>query len=129
MHERLLAIGFLDYSFKTMLRQLIFPYCIYIVYPRFCFLVAIQPGLAAKRDKRWVCIPPPLPACGHLPPQAGEGISLCKILDLARAKRDKRWARAKRDKRWVCIPPLPACGHLPPQAALLSGKMIHKISF
>jgi len=82
LHERLLAIGFLDYSFKTMLRQLIFPYCIYIVYPRFCFLVAIQPGLAAKRDKRW-----------------------------------------------VCIPPLPACGHLPPQAALLSGKMIHKISF
>jgi len=45
-----------------MLRQLIFPYCIYIVYPRFCFLVAIQPGLAAKRDKHWVCIPPFRPA-------------------------------------------------------------------
>ena len=53
LHERLLAIGFLDSSFKTMLRQLISPYCIYIVYPRFCFLVAIQPGLAAKRDKHW----------------------------------------------------------------------------
>ena len=81
MHERLLAIGFLDYSFKTMLRQLIFPYCIYIVYPRFCFLVAIQPRLAAKRDKRWVrakrdkhwvCIPPFRPSA-TFPRKRGEG--------------------------------------------------------
>ena len=53
LHERLLAIDLFDYFFMPLLRQLISPYNIYIVYSRFRFLVAIQPGLAAKRDKHW----------------------------------------------------------------------------
>ena len=53
LHERLLAIGFLDYFFMPILRQSISPYSIYIVYSRFRFLVAIKPGFATKRDKYW----------------------------------------------------------------------------
>ena len=102
MHERLLAIGFLDYSFKTMLRQLIFPYCIYIVYPRFCFLVAIQPRLAAKRDKRWVFIPLPFRPSATFPRKRGEGIYSCNVRTWARAKRGKCWARGQAAKRGKC---------------------------
>ena len=87
-----------------MLRQLIFPYCIYIVYPRFCFLVAIQPRLAAKRDKRWVFIPLPFRPSATFPRKRGEGIYSCNVRTWARAKRGKHWARgqaAKRDKCWA----------------------------
>ena len=37
----------------------------------------------------------PLPAFGHLPPQAGEGIYSCNVRTWARAKRGKHWARGK----------------------------------
>ena len=65
----------------------------------------------AKRDKYWASdsrqgakswfFIPPLPAFGHLPPQAGEGIFSCNVRAWAHAKRDKHWARAKREKTWV----------------------------